>query len=1834
MTPEEINVALKNNLQRYRNKEITEEELYKLQRELYQQSKKIYQETLQDVTEGELSPIEVFGEPDVPDVLPHRPLSDVSGAARTAYSEIKTDKLREGYSTEEAERIASAAIDKTIRPATAEFYQPPDLFTSRIVDVEKGLVTDEETGIIRPAEGSELVVEALKRQRLGTIPDIEAAEASAIARAEAEKQRRTDYKAEYVRIAREKQARKEAGLLIEGDALDLEGIDPLGLTGVGRLDTTSDIPDEDIPPMTEEEIQEWLRQQAAKEKREERIGFAGPGDVDVIPYPKLLSEEQIRTATQEPVYSAGIVRETPLGASLRNLNTLPAVIAAAGSAKADDTLGVVETDTYRLADSGDVVDQIAVNIAKMQGLPELFESSENITDYIGETGAWWLGLGLELPIPIGPGLALKGTSAALVGTGRAAGKVGATPVANVLEMAGSPYEYFLLQGQIKRTEEMLKSVGSDKPIKDIVNQYYDKPFERADWIDASLKRNNLTEVSANVMAERLAVLHTIQAGLDAQGQIKLQDIGVLKSSPTYKAIFSAVQKNSEEPIDAFTKANAGNIIENELNKFKEAAKTNRDFARIYNEASEAQKFITEGWKRSETPNAIRSNALTSDFKSELAKVRLSGMSKNNIAKFILRSRRKNLDPNNPKLWEALAKEDVGRAMVNLNLNNASLDELTFALQQTLKVPIRENILNFLPQNLSVVAGSTVVNTSRLQGKQYKSFLNELKRRNSNITFDDKTNVYKVSKEESRELITDLINYAGLDRVRQSESFRTMIDNLAKRRIAYKDRDLIDKVIKSTAAIKHLDGFKLREGGEQYRRAIVSPELRGDVVALSEGVDFSTQISKGQFGKIARDVVNATKAITKGPKSLVPEVGVNINADFITLEKTTNSAVDKVYAQFDKDFKTKSKQLKSPVAALDTLGLDAYNIKRTPVVDRVKRTVKQSFDGNDLEYLDTFIDPRYREQIKRIVNQLEQQGKEVNLQQIILDYELYFTKLDTWQEMLKSYFGVSAMDKRFPDSKGLRKILQPPQTLSLRPTESLILETTYTNFVNVTQYMQKEFGFKTLRTSFTGTPTPPIPFVEFILGSRRGGVVSDLQNEWIDKNPGYRLEYYPQYTSLNMEVNLSPLTQQYNTLFTNLFEDLQQAGVELNRTYLNRVRDDIGFTFANKHYDLVTKVTTTQRKKIVKNIRVLIDEQRTLNPDLSSMQGEIKSILNFPKLTLDRMVEGFIKDVAVDEVPDVVLQKAKDDVWNIFFDVKPVDGKYYADPTLSVVQDTLDDVKAFYKANGLTVGDDLVHGLIENYPLFQNIRNTDYAALYGEELAKSFDELYNISSNNKLRTMINSLRTADASEAAILGNIVGTAVSWGRRSMTQGMLGGFPAPGTRYIGINIFSGPIIMLGTLGLQRTLRALSPRNAFNSMRQALTITQIPDSRIVFTSKGGRNYTAKELRMLEDKYNLGLTRGQIEFFEGQASETLGSGGLTLTGRRVNPTVNLLLRQINPTQRNLFSKFADASDLTYRRATFYSALIDDTPIEQAVDLAKRSLLDYGAMSKEEKNFFNRYTLFWSFNRQILSETINATFKGVVGDAGHSYVASVIRASQKQQNASGAWLEGSDDAHARLFAIFKDKIDRRSSYTFGPSNPYAEAYETYLSIAMLCAGPMFGEKNISDSVLQFFKESQTRPLLSFAIKSFTKQHSQNVPPEIVYTAKSFEIWDELKAYYGIKDRLPSQRRLQEPVFGDYEKQYYLPKLAVDKNGNPFNPREKFATDMFLLTLIGFSRNLRDYSKAAMAADTQPDVKRMCTPSLFGYLLGLETSLPQKDILDIYFQERKRILRDLINLYKEQ
>ena len=134
----------------------------------------------------------------------------------------------------------------------------------------------------------------------------------------------------------------------------------------------------------------------------------------------------------------------------------------------------------------------------------------------------------------------------------------------------------------------------------------------------------------------------------------------------------------------------------------------------------------------------------------------------------------------------------------------------------------------------------------------------------------------------------------------------------------------------------------------------------------------------------------------------------------------------------------------------------------------------------------------------------------------------------------------------------------------------------------------------------------------------------------------------------------------------------------------------------------------------------------------------------------------------------------------------------------------------------------------------------------------------------------------------------------------------------------------MMGTLGLSRTFKALSPKTLSSSIRQAMSITQIPDDVVVFTTKQGRKYTAKELRLLESQNNLGLTTGRVQFYENHAGEMMTAANLNIAGQEIGfPTK--LISQLNPGQRNLWSHIADATDMTYRRSAFYSALADDMP---------------------------------------------------------------------------------------------------------------------------------------------------------------------------------------------------------------------------------------------------------------------------------------------------------------------
>ena len=83
--------------------------------------------------------------------LPYRPASDVDKATSQAIDSVALRySVEQGLSQEEAYRKAREEVEAQIKPTTQQYTPEPAIGLSRIVDVEKGLVRDAQTGKIRP----------------------------------------------------------------------------------------------------------------------------------------------------------------------------------------------------------------------------------------------------------------------------------------------------------------------------------------------------------------------------------------------------------------------------------------------------------------------------------------------------------------------------------------------------------------------------------------------------------------------------------------------------------------------------------------------------------------------------------------------------------------------------------------------------------------------------------------------------------------------------------------------------------------------------------------------------------------------------------------------------------------------------------------------------------------------------------------------------------------------------------------------------------------------------------------------------------------------------------------------------------------------------------------------------------------------------------------------------------------------------------------------------------------------------------------------------------------------------------------------------------------------------------------------------------------------------------------------------------------------------------------------------------------------------------------------------------------------------------------------------
>jgi hypothetical protein len=249
-----------------------------------------------------------------------------------------------------------------------------------------------------------------------------------------------------------------------------------------------------------------------------------------------------------------------------------------------------------------------------------------------------------------------------------------------------------------------------------------------------------------------------------------------------------------------------------------------------------------------------------------------------------------------------------------------------------------------------------------------------------------------------------------------------------------------------------------------------------------------------------------------------------------------------------------------VRALDELGSESYNMAVKSVDDYTDKTAQNAFNGSYIDYIETFVEERFKNDLlRRIRYKIRQQenllrpvvdfvGEDELLKQysrlqkyanqvsreVLLDHQRYFTKLDAWKSMITRYYGATKVNALLKDDSGFRKILLPDGG-QLQPLASNILDISFSNFVTVTKRMKNEYpSLDPLKTMVTGKPVPTIPYAEWLVGTRSGNILSDLQAKWIDQNPRYRLQYYPDYTSFAAQTDLSPLVNSYaNMVYKNI-----------------------------------------------------------------------------------------------------------------------------------------------------------------------------------------------------------------------------------------------------------------------------------------------------------------------------------------------------------------------------------------------------------------------------------------------------------------------------------------------------------------------------------------------------------------------------------------------------------------------------------------------------------------------------------------------------------------------------
>tara|TARA_R100001443_G_scaffold116613_1_gene137568 strand:- start:785 stop:7777 length:6993 start_codon:yes stop_codon:yes gene_type:complete len=462
-------------------------------------------------------------------------------------------------------------------------------------------------------------------------------------------------------------------------------------------------------------------------------------------------------------------------------------------------------------------------------------------------------------------------------------------------------------------------------------------------------------------------------------------------------------------------------------------------------------------------------------------------------------------------------------------------------------------------------------------------------------------------------------------------------------------------------------------------------------------------------------------------------------------------------------------------------------------------------------------------------------------------------------------------------------------------------------------------------------------------------------------------------------------------------------------------------------------------------------------------------------------------------------------------------------------------------------------------------------IYGDMHQKMMNEVVEIANNTKGKRFISELQTRFATAKNPQSNFAGyyfaDAVNVTRRWSIARMLGGVLEPSTKFFGMNRMTAPYLFFAALGsgsmkastaakftalatggglvplpiVTAAVRKLGNKS-FTGFIDSNKVMLAPAEEVLIRQSDGavRNMTAGELREIMLNEGVMYSRADADFLDTQFNRLLIDAGITVDGlaRYYNHPKSLARKiydNLSPSGKNLWAEFAKFQDTEMRRYVFMQALKDGESIPNAAEKARRSMLDYGSLSDIEKNMYFRQIYFYSFMRTMGAETINAIYRGVLGDNFNPAMGLIKAQSRLNQETEDRAMSMQTDS--RIYNLFKGGAEGQSSYMGGPVNPSVSMFDLMSRATLMMTAGIQSmtreqqdfEMSLLDSVSAALSATGTsagetyisgNPFLSILMEGYRASKEERpipFPSELQYEADKNGNMLEVIEQYGLEPR---------------------------------------------------------------------------------------------------------------------